>query len=470
MFSVLTTSMRWPSPSVSAAARRAFCTARRRARLAPAIAIAGLWPLTPTLAQDTIRTDLDSLLAVALRTNPTIRAAQARVDAARARIGPAGLRPDPMLMVGVQNFPVREPGFADEMTMKMIGISQVVPYPGKLGVGTRIAQLEVGGARAALDDARLEVLATVQRAYYDLAYLDRAFEITDRNQRLLLDFMKVTEARYSVGTATQGDVLRLRVEATRLGEEAVMLTEQRRATLAELNAALDRPSESPVSSPAIPMRIARAAIPDSTGTLRFASATLGARLADSPLPPLEVLQALAERANPMLRRDEAMIAAQTARVDLARREHLPDFDVSLSYGQRDRLGDMVTASLSIPLALQKGRKQDEVVAGARAELLALEADRRARANMLRADVARLHAELERDRAQLALYVKAILPQGRAALTTTTASYQVGRSEFLSLLDAQATLFMYETTYFRVLSAFASTLAQLERLVGEEILR
>jgi outer membrane protein TolC len=172
----------------------------------------------------------------------------------------------------------------------------------------------------------------------------------------------------------------------------------------------------------------------------------------------------------MLRAHEAMIAAQAARMELARKEHLPDFDVSLSYGQRSGFSDMVSAQFSIPLPIQRGRKQDLVVAEARSELAALQAEHDEQVNALRAEVARLHAELERDRAQLALYVKAILPQGRAALTSATAGYQVGRADFLTLLDAQATLFTYETTYFRVLSDFAKTLAELERVVGEEIVR
>ena len=413
---------------------------------------------------------VDLLVAHAIAVSPAIKAATARANAARHRIEPAGARPDPMLMAGIQNFPVTEPGFDDFMTMKMLGVGQTIPYAGKLSLRTRVAERELDAALAALDDSRLEVQETVKRAFYELAYLDRALEITGRNQRLLVDMMQVTEARYSVGTSGQSDVLRVRVEAARLGEAAVALIEQRRGTLATLNAALDRPSDTPVNNPGIPRRVARAAIADSASDIRFASALLGARAADSPLPRLETLQVTAERQNPMLRRDEAMIAAQAARVELARKEHLPDFDVSLSYGQRSGFSDMVTALVSISIPLQKGRKQDQMVVEARAELAAVEADRHERANALRADVARLHAELERDRAQLALYVKAILPQGRAVLTSATAGYQVGRTDFLSVLDAQATLFTYETAYFRVLSEFATTLAELERIVGEEIMR
>ena len=470
MFSVHTISMRGTHTLVPVQPLRAARSGGGWRRLAAALALAAFWPAASASAQAASSAEIDSLIATAVANNPAIRAARARVEAAQARIGPFGLRPDPMLMVGVQNVPVSDPGFADEMTMKMVGVGQTIPYPGKLSLGSRAAEHELAAARAALDDARLEVAASIQGAYYDLAYLDRAFEITDRNQRLLLDFTQVAEARYGVGTAEQTDLLRLRIEATRLSEEAVTLAEQRRATLAQLNAALDRPSETPVTASAVPRRIVRAAVADSTGTIRFASAALGARVADSPLPSLETLQKLAERRNPMLRREDAMIAAQAARVELARREHLPDFDIAVSYGQRNGLTDMVTATVSIPIALQKGRKQDQVVAEARSELLALESERHERRNAVRADVARLHSELERSRAQLALYVKAILPQGRAVLTTATAGYQVGRTDFLSLLDSQATLFTYETTYFRVLSEFARNLAELERIVGEEIVR
>src|SRR5688572_27635510 len=81
-------------------------------------------------AVQTVDVELDSVVRLATETSPAVRAALARVEAARARIGAAGARPDPMLMAGVQNFPVSEPGFRDFMTMKMVGLEQTLPYPG----------------------------------------------------------------------------------------------------------------------------------------------------------------------------------------------------------------------------------------------------------------------------------------------------------------------------------------------------
>jgi cobalt-zinc-cadmium efflux system outer membrane protein len=414
--------------------------------------------------------DLDSLVARALASSPVLRAARARLDAARLRIGPAGARPDPMLMAGVQNFPVTDPGFADFMTMKMVGVGQAIPYPGKLSLRTRAAKYEVATATARLDEARLTVAREVRSAYYDLVFADQAFDIVRRNQEMLAALVPVSEAHYSSGTGNQADVLRLRVEAARLADDAALLTEERRATLARLNAALTQPSDAAVAVPTLPERIARLAVRDSAARIRFVSSALGSRVADSPIPSVDSLQAIAIRQNPSLRAHEATIAAQATRVELAGKEHLPDFDVSVQYGQRDGFSDMVTATVSIPLPLQKGRKQDAQLAEARSELAALEAEHHTMRNELAAKVAELHSALERGRSQLALYVKAILPQARATLSTASAGYQVGRVDFLSLLEAQATLFEYETQYHRALTDFAKTLALLEEQVGAEVVR
>lgn len=413
---------------------------------------------------------VDALVEQALVASPAIHAAAARVRAARARIGPAGARPDPMLMAGVQNFPVARPGFSDFMTMTMVGLSQTLPYPGKLALRTRVARDEVAAAEAVLDAARLDVAAAVKTAYYELAYVDRALEIVARNEQLLGHLITATTAQYTVGSGAQADVLRARTEAARLGDDASALEEQRRAALARLNAALDRPSATPVEAPAIPARIARAAVAASADQVHFASAALGARAADSPLLPLDSLQALAVQHSPALHAHIAEIAAARARIALARRASLPDVDISLSYGQRQGFADMVSATVSVPIPLQKGRKQDAEVAAAAADLAALEAEHHQMVNALAADIAERVSDLEHARTQLALSIRAILPQARATLASATTGYQVGRVDFTTVIDAQASVFNAETAYYRSLTDFAASLAHLERTVGTGVLR
>lgn len=441
--------------------------------------------IRPWSGRDTLLkvAELDSLVRNALAANPELRADRARVDAMRHRVGAAAAWPDPMLMVGLENQPLgREPrtlsahgtpvaGGPDPMTMRMVGVSQTIPYPGKTRLQRAIAQRGVDEAAATLEVTRQQIAHDVRAAYYELAFLDRAVAIVDENQSVLATFIRTTEVRYSVGQSAQQDVLKARLEAARLAEQASSLLEERQAALARLNALLDRPSDAPIHRAEIPDRVRRAAIGDSAQEIRFTASTLGARAAGSPLPSLLELQEEAIANNAELREHEAMIAAQTARVDLTRKSYLPDVDVSVQYGQRaGNLPDMLTAIVSVPIPVQKRRKQNEVTAEAVSALAALHAEHLAKVNTLRAEVARLVSELERERTQLALYQKGILPQGRAVLAATASSYQVGKADFTSVLQSRAMLFDYETAYVRTLSDFATNLAELERVVGKEVLR
>lgn len=421
--------------------------------------------------EDSSRSDeqVDSLVVVALAANPTLRAAELRLDAAQARIASAGALPDPIVGAGIMNMPVSAPGYDEMMTMNALMVGQRLPFPGKLSRARQSAELEAAAAAARLDALRLDVIADVRTAYFELAFLDRSLEVLGTNRTLLVTLMQVTESRYAVGRGGQQDLLRANVEAARIAEEAVALREARRAALARLNALLDRNGETPVRDPRVPERMARAAVHADASRVRFTSDELGARAAGSPIPPLRTMQETAVRNSPMLRAHDASIAAQAARVDLARRAHLPDFDVSVQYGQRPGHRDLASIMITVPVPVRRASRQAQQVIEAEAELMALQADRDAAANGLRTDVAQVHAELERTRTQLALFVHSIIPQGRAALESATTAFQVDRADFLTVLDNETTLFNYEIAYHRALSDFAKGVAELERLVGAEVL-
>lgn len=435
-------------------------------------------------AGDSIRRDgIDAIIRQALRASPAIHAAESRYTASLARIRPVSLQPDPMLMAGLLNQPLGSmkavtatngatpmKALPDEMTMKMIGVTQTIIYPGKLQILRRVAEMEATAAQADVDVARLDVERSAKEAYYELVYLDRAIDITARTSDILATVVRATEARYSTGTSAQQDVLKSRVEAARLAETANMLAEQRRTALAQLNAVLDQPTDASLPNPAIPERIVKVAVAHDADQVRFTAMTLGSRAADSPLPSVIDMQNLAIEHNPALRAHDAMTEAQAARVESARNAYKPDFDLTLQYGQRVGRPDMITALVSAPIRLHRKSREDQMVADAASELAALHAEHESQVNTLRADIARLAAEIERNRTQLALYAKAILPQAHATIATSLSSYQNGRTDLLGVLDSESTAFSYELAYDRALSDFAINIAKLEQLIGAEVLK
>ncbi len=423
---------------------------------------------------------LTTLLSIGDSTNPSISAARSRSLAAKARVRPAGAWPDPMLMAGILNLPIGrmtpDPGDSrqlpgDDMTMKMIGVEQTIPYPGKLSLRRKILDLQADAADAALSGTRRQIAREIKNSFYELAYLNRSLEIVRNSSSTLSAVVQLAESNYATGFSGQQDVLKARVEAARVGEMASGIEEQKRMEQANLDALINREigSVSP-TAPAIPARIASAALTQDVSKIRFVSGTLGARVADSPLPSLEKLQELALRNNATLREADSNIAAEAARVALAQEGYKPDFDVSLQYGQRTQRPDMISAIVTVPLPIHKGARQNQEVAEARSELAAAQGEYRAEANRVRAEVVRLVSEVERNRTQLALFRKAILPQGAAAVSSSLATYQTGKGDLLSVLNNQSTLQTYQIAELRALTDFAKAIAELEAILGVEVLQ
>lgn len=417
-------------------------------------AIFGAFAFAPAVAPAQWRSAGDSLVRRALAANPRIRAAALQLDASRARVGPAGAWSDPMVMAGIQNLPLSRDRSSsgmmsagpEPMTMKMLGVSQTVPYPGKTSLRRRIARAEAEIAEARVAIVTRDVGREVLDVYYDLIAARMVLGTLERQQQVATSILPATEARYVAGTAAQADVLKARTEASLLMQERNAATEQERSALARL-----------------------ADITDDVEFRAIAADSFAVTQA-KPLPALDQLQAVATQTNPRLRERRAAIAMRAAQADLAAREYLPDVDVSLQYGQRDRLPDMITALVSVPVPVQRGRKQNAAARASRLDIASAEAELRAEENAIRSDVTRAYAAVQRQRANVELLDHAILPQARATFASVTATYQSGRGELLNVLDARRSLFATEIMYARMLADYAKALNELAALVGAEVLR
>lgn len=98
---------------------------------------------------------------------------------------------------------------------------------------------------------------------------------------------------------------------------------------------------------------------------------------------------------------------------------------------------------------------------ASADVAAMRAETRAR-------VAELYADIVRARNLAALYRTTILPQARAAVTTSLASYRVGDLPLMQLLDNQMTVYRYQRELVGLDAEQGKAIAELEMLVGREL--
>lgn len=393
---------------------------------------------------------LSALVAEALQNNPELRAAAKEAEAAGERVRPAGALEDPMLEAGLLNVPIQPWRLnREDMTMKMLGLSQKLPYPGKRALREQVAAKEAESAGHGLRETSNRIAREVKLAYFDLALADETVRLLNINRQVLQQFLHIAESRYTVGQGTQAEVLKAQTQLGRMNEELLRMQRERPVAEAELTRLLGRRAN--VTPIAVELPGLSAAALD-----------------------LEALQAAALRERPQLLGLQSLIERSSKSLDLARKEAQPDFEVRFAYGQRERdlanmpREDVVSLTVAMNLPLWRADKIEPRIAEARAlrdQALELQ---QAQQNEVQARLRQQAAVIEQSRKSVQLYETGILPQARLAVEAALAAYQVSRVDLLMLLDSQMTLFGYEISRARELVNFNKALAEIELLAGKQM--
>jgi outer membrane protein TolC len=395
---------------------------------------------------------LQQLVAEAGRNNPEIKAADNERLAAQHRVLPAGALDDPMLEAGVINAPLRSQTFRrEDMTMKMLGLSQKFPFPGKRDLRQGVAAKDAESVAYAYQETINRVIRDVKTLYFEFAFVAESTRLVEKNRQALEQFLKISESRYSVGQGNQADVLKAQTQLSKMTDELIKLARERSVVEAELGRALGRkPGE---GSPAAP------------GPLQMQAAPL----------QFEALLEGALRERPQLLGLKSLIDRGGKTLDLAHQDYYPDIDVKFSYGQRDRnldgIGrdDLVGVTVAINLPVWRESKRDPRVAEAIAMRDQAKDMYQAQQNELYSKLRQQVASAEQSLKSGQLYESGILPQARLAVESSLAAYRVNRVDFLTLLDSQMTVLNYEVSHAAAVASYNKALAEIDLLVGKPAL-
>ncbi len=389
---------------------------------------------------------VDELVVKALTANPEIKASQARWETFVNRARQAGSFDDPMLMLKAQSLLIRDPldfGRAD-MTAKVIGISQMLPYFGKRELKRDIAERAAEANRWEVEERKVELQRMVKEAWYRLYLIDRSLETVDESIATLDDLNRFVETMYGTGEGLQQDVIKAQLQRSKMEDMRIVLKQQRRSQEAALNVLLYRPTDTPVAL---------------TPQLDPDKLDLDAK----------ALEQLAETSRPRLKSLAEQIEKAKAGQKLADKEFFPDFTVSLEYMQREPVMgsegyDMYSAGVSFNLPIQRERRH-AMVAEAESELHMAQEELNMERNRIREGIADGLARLDRSSQLADLYQNGIIPQAGNALESAMAAYRVGKVDFMNVLDSQMSIFNYEREYYDAVAEHQMQLAQLEGVVG-----
>jgi len=87
---------------------------------------------------------------------------------------------------------------------------------------------------------------------------------------------------------------------------------------------------------------------------------------------------------------------------------------------------------------------------------------------LRFKVKKFFYELDKAERAVGLYEKSLLPLAEKALEVSVVEYKTGKTDFLSLLDAETTLLNFGIDYQMALKNHGQNKARLEQLVGKQL--
>jgi len=395
-------------------------------------------------AADAPPTPLTTLLDEATANNPDILAARRGWQAATQVPSQVSTLPDPQ--VTVQSFSVGSPrpfaGYSNSNFAYLgLGVSQDLPYPGKLKLKGEAAQQDAAISMYRLDAARRAVLQQVKEAYFQTAYIQQTLDVLDRNRKLLDQIEKIADARYRVGQGRQQDVLKAQLQKTKLLREIAHHHEVMETQQALLLKLLNRPPGSPEirTEPLVET------------PLRYTSDEL-----------LEKVRAQ----NPEVATRQELVKKQSLRVEMARKDRYPDFSVQYMW---QRTGPsfpsyyMLTFSASLPI--YRRRKLNPEMTQAVEELNRSEREYESQVQTACFDVRNQYIAAETASQMLKIYREGLIPQALATYQSGLAAYQTGGLDFESLLSTFLDVLNFDDEYWKTLMEHETALARIGQVTG-----
>lgn len=397
------------------------------------------------------QTTLDSLISKAIKVSPKIKMLKAKLIASEYMVPQVSNLPDPMLSLGLMNLPTNSFSFTQEaMTGKIIGLSQQIPFPGKLSTMGKVSQKNADIVKQELDDAKNEITKNVASSYYELSFTRKAIALEMESSKLLKSIADVVRTKYSVSSASQQNLLKVELEITKVNDKLDVLTDQESSQLSILNSYLLKPSDSQINV-------------SEDFNIKFLSLTQ------------EKLDSLAKANRPFLKGINIAEEKAALQKSLAGYDYYPNFSLGVQYTQRDKitqtnmnLHDLVSFMVGISLPLNYGGKISAKVEESESMEELYKQQYNSSMQMLDANFGIAISKLITLRKRIDLINNGLLPQAEQTLKAALSSYQVGQIDFINVIDAENSLYKIQTNLYRLKTNYLKEVTSLEFLVGTKL--
>jgi len=367
----------------------------------------------PVFAQQTIPLTLAEAEDRALAAEPGQQALQAKAAALSERGVVAGELPDPMLRVGLNNFPIQSGGFTTEgMTHAAIGLRQAFPAGKTRSINTRWFDLLASEMNKNAEARGRNVLTAARTAWLDLYYWEIAHDLVLESRPFFDDLATITRSLYAVGRKSQQDVLRAELELSRLDDRLIEMERQHARATAVLGEWIGQDALRPVARK----------LPGW-----------------EQVPTLGAMQVMLQQ-HPVMRAADSQIEARSAGVDLANERSKPGWAVDLGYSYRDGSlpsgeprADFITLGVTVGLPFFRKKSIDSTLSAALQERSAAESTREQTLRGLQSQLNAEHARWHDLTRRLELYDTRILGQTKDHAEASLLGYQSDQGDFSDVM-------------------------------------
>lgn len=384
---------------------------------------------------------LAGAIDLALKRNPVLFASRYELTAAQARVVQAGLRPNPELLLELENFGGRGEMSGVKALETTLSLSQVIELGDKRRLRSAAALADSDVASIEQRARQLDVLAEVTRRFVDVVAAQERVRLAAEATRLSRQTLDAINARVEAARTPVAEGSRARIALTRA------LIEERQALTA--------------------LKAARynlvACWGDAEPTFTEAAGDLFAFAAAQPLP---ALLAKLERTP-----DITFFASQSrlrdAELQVARAQARANLTFSFGVRRLEATDDLaLVAGVSAPLPVYD-RNQGAI---REAQARRLQSDRELEAAMvrLRSTLQSTYEEMTATRETVEILRAEAIPQATVALDQVRSGYERGRFSFLELVSAQQELLGLRASVLDAAADYHRLLTEMERLTSEPL--
>jgi outer membrane protein TolC len=391
---------------------------------------------SPSVRQESVSLTLDQAIDIALGANPELLAIASEIAAARGRVLVARSLEPPQLALERDEISGPLPDAAGTTRLEL---EQGLPFPGKRALRGQVAELEVRLLQAEERRIRRRLVAGVKEGYYLARFELEKVRSLEASAALLEGFLETTKNRFEAGRAPYLDVIRAKVELSRLRNDLLDARRESVRARADLNLLLGRSGNTPLEL--LTPLVAPAEEPDRETTI------------------LRVERENARVEAAMLRLESARAARQ-----LAGKERLPDISFRLAaerLRERDETTNTWGTAVGIPLPLWWWKAPRGAVLEADAKLAREAVDLAAAHREARTAAEQAFESVATTRAQLHLFESSILDDIETELRSGIDTYRTGQVDALNLIDIYRTYIESRTEYSRSIYQYLAALARLE---------